>query len=149
MTAADPAYPLIGPRRDPGDYRGALTLALNRRGDVLLQLRDDIEGIIAPGYWGFFGGGVEPGEDLQEAAAREFEEEAGLTLAPPMFEPFATVVSSLPPHGLLYIHRLQTPVEARDLRLGEGAGFAFCSRRQWEQLDLIPYLRPVLEFLFD
>ncbi|MBI2438265.1 MAG: NUDIX domain-containing protein [Lentisphaerae bacterium] len=38
-----------------------------------------------PGYWAFFGGGVEPGESLAAAARRETEEELGLKLRAPNF----------------------------------------------------------------
>lgn len=44
---------------------------------VLMQLRDDKEGIAFPGKWGFFGGGIEPGESPEEAALRELAEEIG------------------------------------------------------------------------
>lgn len=46
-------------------------------GRVLMQLRDDKEGIAFPGKWGFFGGGIEPGESPEEAALRELAEEIG------------------------------------------------------------------------
>lgn len=47
----------------PGDYR------------FLMQLRDDIPGIVYPGCWGFFGGHLEPGETPEIAIARELAEE--------------------------------------------------------------------------
>jgi 8-oxo-dGTP diphosphatase len=46
------------------------------RGDrFLLQLRDDIPGILYPGYWAFFGGHLEAGEDPEMALRRELIEE--------------------------------------------------------------------------
>ncbi len=42
---------------------------------VLMQLRDDKEGIAFPGKWGFFGGGIEPGESPEGAARRELAKE--------------------------------------------------------------------------
>jgi 8-oxo-dGTP pyrophosphatase MutT (NUDIX family) len=46
-------------------------------GQVLMQLRDDRPDISDPGCWTVPGGGVEPGETLDEAARREFLEETG------------------------------------------------------------------------
>jgi 8-oxo-dGTP diphosphatase len=48
---------------------------LEREGRWLLQLRDDIAGIVAPGTWGLFGGHVDPGEKPQQAIQRELLEE--------------------------------------------------------------------------
>ena len=48
---------------------------LRSDGAALLQLRDDKPGIADPGIWVFPGGHVEPGENLESAAKREFLEE--------------------------------------------------------------------------
>jgi 8-oxo-dGTP diphosphatase len=48
---------------------------LNERGEILLQLRDDIPTITDPGCWAVPGGGQDPGESLEETARREFVEE--------------------------------------------------------------------------
>lgn len=50
---------------------------LQREGRWLLQLRDDIPGIVAPGCWGLFGGHLEPGETPEQALRRELLEEIG------------------------------------------------------------------------
>ena len=47
---------------------------------VLLQLRDNIPIIYAPGMWGNFGGSVEERETSEEAAYRECKEELGIEL---------------------------------------------------------------------
>lgn len=56
----------------------AVALAmLEREGRWLLQLRDDIEGIVHPGCWGLFGGHLDPGEHPAQAIRRELREEIG------------------------------------------------------------------------
>ncbi|MFC5700384.1 NUDIX hydrolase [Cohnella faecalis] len=51
---------------------GACVLIFNEQGHLLLQRRTDSLD------WGTIGGALEPGESLEEAAARELFEEAGL-----------------------------------------------------------------------
>jgi 8-oxo-dGTP diphosphatase len=53
---------------------------VNERGEILLQLRDDIPTITDPGCWAVPGGGQDPGESLEETARREFLEETEYTL---------------------------------------------------------------------
>jgi 8-oxo-dGTP pyrophosphatase MutT (NUDIX family) len=48
---------------------------LHQEGQFLLQLRDNIPGIVYPGYWGLFGGHLEPGELPIETLRRELQEE--------------------------------------------------------------------------
>ncbi|MCP9894734.1 NUDIX hydrolase [Vulcanococcus limneticus Candia 3F8] len=50
---------------------------LQRKGRWLMQLRDEIPGIVAPGCWGLFGGHLEPGETPEQAVRRELQEEIG------------------------------------------------------------------------
>ena len=50
----------------------AVALAVLERQDRwLIQLRDDLESIIAPGRWGLFGGHMEPGETPEQSLRRE------------------------------------------------------------------------------
>ncbi len=56
---------------------GAAVLVLNEHGELLMLLRTD------NGCWGIPGGGMELGENLEETAARETLEEAGLRIFDP------------------------------------------------------------------
>lgn len=51
---------------------GATIIVMNDKNEILLNLRSDT------GTWGIIGGGMELGESLEETAARELWEEAGL-----------------------------------------------------------------------
>jgi 8-oxo-dGTP pyrophosphatase MutT (NUDIX family) len=62
---------LVGSR--PLIMAGSCVLVFNEKGHLLLQRRTDSLD------WGTLGGSLEPGESLEEAAARELYEEAGLT----------------------------------------------------------------------
>ncbi|NDJ21856.1 NUDIX domain-containing protein [Nostoc sp. B(2019)] len=55
---------------------------LYQENKFLMQLRDNIPGILYPGYWGLFGGHIEPGETPDVAVKREILEEIGYTLPP-------------------------------------------------------------------
>lgn len=65
-------------------HRVAIAI-LQQRGRLLLQLRDDIPGIVYPGYWAMFGGHIELGETPEVAVKRELQEEIGY-LAPTVSE---------------------------------------------------------------
>ena len=53
---------------------------LYRENKFLMQLRDNIPNIIAPGCWALFGGHIEPGETPEIAVQREVMEEIGYEL---------------------------------------------------------------------
>ena len=63
-------------------YTVAKALVVNEHGELLL-LRRSLSDTRRPGQWDMPGGGVDEGEDLIQAAIRETQEEAGITLKQP------------------------------------------------------------------
>jgi 8-oxo-dGTP diphosphatase len=139
------AFVRLGDWSRPGPTRGVCVLVEDAGGRILMQLRDDIAGIGHPGLWTLFGGGVEPGETLREAAVRELSEETGLALRAASLRPFAAVLSSWGTNRLrLYAFAARTEATPVALRLEEGAGFAFATPRQLAALAVIPEVRLIL-----
>lgn len=137
----DADFRLHGAWDEPGTHAGALVFAVDAEGRVLLQLRDARPGVQQGGLWAPFGGGVEPGEGLAEAACREFAEETGLVLAPEALTPLGRALSGTPRRARLYAFAARCPRPAEAIRLAEGAGFAFLTLAQLRAFPLVPAIR--------
>ncbi|MFF1838831.1 NUDIX domain-containing protein [Streptomyces sp. NPDC058231] len=70
----------LADRPPAAEPRGAVVIIVNGRDDLLLHLRDDIQGIAWPGHWSLLGGSCEPGEIPAQTIVRELNEEVGLAL---------------------------------------------------------------------
>ncbi|MEL6793564.1 MAG: NUDIX domain-containing protein [Pseudomonadota bacterium] len=144
MSVTEADFAPLGPWRDYlTDYRGAVILPIDPTGRVLLQLRDRNPAAVHPGEWGFFGGGVEGDEALDQAARREFEEETGIEAALEAFSPYVRIVSPVS-RRRLYVFKALLDVAPADLRLAEGAGFGFFEPRDFARLPLVGSVRIVL-----
>ena len=88
---------------------------LEREGRWLLQLRDDIEGIIHPGTWGLFGGHLDPGETPEQALRRELLEEINWMAGELPFW-----FDHADPHRIAYFFRATLTVHLEELQLLEG-----------------------------
>lgn len=141
MTNVADFKPVV-PWLEPGAHIGACVLLQDSDDRVLMQLRDDVPGILAPGKWCLFGGHVDPGEEPLEAAVRELKEETGLNVEPDALIPYVRT-RSRPSSNLLFIFRAKLDLKPADICVGEGAGFGFFTRDQVDRLDLIPAFRPV------
>lgn len=130
-------------------WRGALVMAQDGAGRVLMQLRDDRPDIAAPGQWGLFGGAVEAQETLAEAAVREFHEETGVWLAEAELAPLVRVPSQARADGVLYVFHTDRVIAPGEVRLGEGAGFAVLTPAQLLSFEVIAPLRPLFAEMFD
>ncbi|MDR6263859.1 NUDIX domain-containing protein [Roseobacter sp. N2S] len=126
--------------------QAAGVILLDQHSRLLMQLRDINERTAGPGLWSIFGGEVEAGETLQAAALREFAEETGLILPPTALTPLARALSLFGTR--LYAFTATISVDPSQIRLGEGAGFAFLTRVQIESLPLMPAAGAILRHYF-
>jgi 8-oxo-dGTP diphosphatase len=126
---------------------------LERQGQWLLQLRDDIPGIVHPGTWGLFGGHLDPGETPEQAVRRELVEEIGWQAVP-----LRHWFSHTDPQRVLHVFRGPLTVPLEELRLMEGQGLTLASQatletgQVWSEAlqqyrPLAPSLQRALELL--
>jgi 8-oxo-dGTP diphosphatase len=100
---------------------------LEREGRWLLQLRDDVPGIVAPGHWGLFGGHLDPGETPEQALRRELLEEIAWQAGPLTF-----AFRQERPERVLHYFHAPLPVPLQALRLLEGQDLALVSLAEME-----------------
>jgi 8-oxo-dGTP diphosphatase len=142
------AFPRLGDWTDAGPRRGVCVALRDGRGRVLMQLREDWPPIAHPGRWTLFGGAVEPGETLRQAAVRELAEETGLALDPAALTPLGVALSTWArPRLRLFVYAATTAAGPADVRVGEGAGFAFVAPGWIPAFDPIPEVRLALDRL--
>jgi 8-oxo-dGTP pyrophosphatase MutT (NUDIX family) len=130
-----------GPKLRPSEAAAALIVTPDAR--YLMQHRDDKPGIFFPGWWGCFGGAIEPGETPADAIRRELEEELGWR--PGSIEHFASLGLdfSFAGYGVLPRHFFTVeldPGAMAGMRLAEGKDFALLpAARLLSMPHLVPY----------
>ena len=98
---------------------------LHRPGRWLLQLRDEIPTIVAPGCWGLFGGHLNPGETPEQALRRELLEE--ISWQPPAVE---LVMVHHIHRRTAHVFKAELSVPLEQLQLLEGQDMALVSREE-------------------
>ena len=95
---------------------------LEQDGRWLMQLRDEIPTIVAPGCWGLFGGHLDPGETPEQALRRELMEE--ISWQPPELE---LVMVHHIHRRTAHVFRGELSVPLEQLQLLEGQDMALVS----------------------
>jgi len=98
---------------------------LQREGRWLMQLRDEIPAIVAPGCWGLFGGHLNPGERPEQGLRRELLEE--ISWQPPALEP---VMVHHIHRRTAHVFRAELSVPLDQLQLLEGQDMALVSAEE-------------------
>ena len=92
---------------------------LHRDGRWLMQLRDEISDIVAPGCWGLFGGHLDPSETPEQALWRELLEE--ISWQPPAVE-LVMVHQIHRRTAHVFFSELSVPLEQLQLLEGQDLG---------------------------
>lgn len=125
---------------------------LHQQNKFLLQLRDDIPGIIYPGHWGLFGGHIEPGETPDVAVKRGLLEEIGYI--PPLLSKFDCYTNT---NKVRHVYHAPLTVELNQLVLGEGWDMDLLTPAQIQQgehyskkaVQVRPLASPTQQILLD
>ncbi len=127
-------------------YReGSNVILEDRMGRLAVQLRDNMPGVAYGGYWGLFGGWLEPGEDPYQAAIREIKEELSIDIDPARLV-FIGVYLVDVIRARAYVFRYPVDGELDNAQLNEGEAFRFASREELRAEKMVPYHLDLLEW---
>lgn len=115
-------------------------------GHILLQHRTE-DAFRLPGYWAFFGGGIEQGETPTEALKREIREELSYEIQDPTFLLLQKVRDEEKHENTKYVFVEQYQDQA--LRLGEGQAMRWFLPDETHGLKMIDHDRIVVEHVRD
>ena len=123
----------------------SLFILYTSSGHILLQHRTD-DAVRLPGYWAFFGGGIEKGENPTEALKREIREELSYKVQNPKFL-LAQKVRDEENDITKYVFVEQ--YQDQPLQLGEGQGMGWFSPDETHGLKMIDHDRFVVDQVRD
>lgn len=116
----------------------SLIILYNEKNQILLQHRDDDTPRL-PGYWAFFGGGIDEGEDHYAAVIRETKEELQYDLEDPQF-----LFKHSFEGGNKYVY-LEKYNSAKEIIQCEGQGMQWCSIEKARTLGMVDHDLAVLD----
>jgi 8-oxo-dGTP diphosphatase len=123
---------------EPARFRSVAAIPYNKKGQILLQQRDDKPELPFAGHWTTFGGAIEAGETPEAAIHRELLEEIELSLDMRFWKVFDNPVQMLSGESVVveqYVFVGRIDVEAVDIRLNEGQALGYFGL---EDIDHLP-----------
>jgi len=124
----------------------AIIILYDQDKKILLQHRaEDAERL--PGYWAFFGGGIEAGETPEQAVKRETLEELNYTLKNPrliMKQDFLSKDETNEKH--VFVEEFDP---SKKITLGEGQNFGWFHLSEINKLKIIDHDIEVLKYIKD
>ncbi len=123
----------------------SLIIPYDRAGRFLLQHRSR-DAAYLPGYWAFFGGKCEAGEDARQAVVREAQEELELRLARPALvlqKQFRTPRAC----GTIYVFTRRLVGASAGLVQHEGQGMGWFGLSETKKLRMVSRDRVILNRL--
>jgi ADP-ribose pyrophosphatase YjhB (NUDIX family) len=126
-------------------------IILSKNGEVLLQ-KKDLGHPWTPGKWCFFGGALEQGKDPKQALREilkrklEVEIEVGEFLKA---HPYKMKAGGEVIEGVDYMYICRFNGSLSDLKVSEGAGFAFLNKSELETHPLTEHGLEILKEYFD
>ncbi|MFF3246884.1 NUDIX domain-containing protein [Streptomyces sp. NPDC002870] len=131
---SDPTRP-----KGPATARGSVAIITNRRGDLLMHLRDDLPNIAWPAHWSLLGGGTDDGECPAETIVRELDEEAGL--APRNLTELFEIRDEHGSGQLITFFAADWDGDETTLPLAEGVKLQFFAPEHLDILTIPPFIR--------
>lgn len=121
----------------------------NDSGKILLQKRDNVEGLPFPGAWNFFGGLVEKNEDLNSALKRELLEEISCVPGTIDSKLFEWVWKSEWKKTNNHFYPILFSASESSLSLNEGQEMKWFSLNEIIKLSLVPAIYHNLSKIFE
>ena len=121
-------------------------IILDPKNRILLQKKDSAY-YLGPNKWSLFGGGIEKDETAEEAIRREIGEELNILVRDLSFFENSIYEGVLGDKKVRIPHKtfiIKFDGNLKEIKLGEGAGFALFEKKELENLDMMP---PTMEAL--